>query len=115
MAIPLSTFDQALSSATGKKHLLLGNGFSRACRGDIFSYDSLFESADFGKLSALGNKAFKALATTDFEVVMKSMQTAAKLIRLYSKKDGDKVSAQLLSDADALRSILVKTIAGHHP
>jgi hypothetical protein len=41
-------FDQALKKAEGygKKHLLLGNGFSIACKPDIFSYGSLFEEAE---------------------------------------------------------------------
>ena len=46
--IRLMTFAEALEAATdGKKHVLLGNGFSRALRNDIFAYDALFQRADF--------------------------------------------------------------------
>ena len=39
--MPPLTFEKALKKGTpGKMHLLLGNGFSRACRDDIFAYDS---------------------------------------------------------------------------
>ena len=42
------SFDQALKAAQqyGKKHILLGNGFSIACKPDIFAYGSLFEEAE---------------------------------------------------------------------
>jgi len=47
MAFRILTFDQALKQAEnyGKRHLLLGNGFSIACAPDIFHYGSLFEEA----------------------------------------------------------------------
>jgi len=46
-----------------KRHLLLGNGFSIACRPDIFIYGKLFEQADFSNLSLSAKKAFDALDT----------------------------------------------------
>jgi len=73
------TFDSALKQAKGKKHLLLGNGFSRAWRDDVFSYSSLFERADFKKLSKPARKAFDILETTNFETVMSALRTASKL------------------------------------
>jgi hypothetical protein len=47
MTFKLIPFDQALEVAEhyGKKHLLLCNGFSIACKPDIFGYGSLFEEA----------------------------------------------------------------------
>lgn len=49
----LHTFDTALGHVRGGRapHLLLGNGFSRACREDIFAYGALFDRADFARLS----------------------------------------------------------------
>jgi len=46
MTIKTLSFEQALkrSENYGKKHLLLGNGFSIACKPDIFAYGSLFEA-----------------------------------------------------------------------
>ena len=47
--MPLMTFAEAIedSEQYSKRHLLLGNGFSIACRADIFHYGSLFAQADF--------------------------------------------------------------------
>jgi Domain of unknown function (DUF4917) len=76
----LLTFERALASVQGGKtpHVLLGNGFSRACRDDIFSYESLFNRADFDEIP-LAKKAFHALDTTDFEVVMDALQRPRSL------------------------------------
>ena len=51
---------------------MLGNGFSRALRDDIFSYQALFDQADFANLSAQAKQAFADLHTTDFEAVMRA-------------------------------------------
>jgi hypothetical protein len=66
--VELLTFQDALARAPANKqpHLLLGNGFSRACRNDIFAYDALFDRADFNRLSPSARQAFEALETTDF-------------------------------------------------
>jgi hypothetical protein len=47
MTFEFLDFAQACEKATayGKKHLLLGNGFSIACKPNIFAYGSLFEEA----------------------------------------------------------------------
>lgn len=112
----LITFAKALKIAEGftKKHLLLGNGFSRACRNDIFAYSNLFKEANFDKLSPMAEKAFKILGTTDFEVVMRALQNASALVKLYSSSD-KKTSAKLKKDAVGLRDVLVGAIAGKHP
>jgi hypothetical protein len=46
------TFLEALkNSETAKhRHVLLGNGFSIACRPDIFVYGKLFERANFADI-----------------------------------------------------------------
>ena len=42
------TFQEAIEKCEGQgKHILLGNGFSIACKKDIFLYEKLFETADF--------------------------------------------------------------------
>jgi len=99
----------------GKKpHVLLGNGFSRACKDDIFAYSALFERADFKRISIFGKKAFGVLKTTDFEIVMDALRQATKLIRLYSPKN-KKLSKRLNKDAKGLKEVLVDAIAGSHP
>ena len=80
----LINFDEAVVQASdlGKVHTLLGNGFSRACRDDIFSYDALFDRADFKGLSHHIRDAFDALGTQDFEAVIRTLRHAASLLRV---------------------------------
>ena len=81
----IRTFDDALGVVRdGSRHVLLGNGFSIACKSDIFQYGALFDRADFSMLSREARDAFKALGTTDFEDVMGALKTASQLVRLYA-------------------------------
>jgi hypothetical protein len=111
----LFTFEEALATTEHKKRsVLLGNGFSRACRDDIFAYDALFDRADFSALSPYIRQAFDALKTKDFEVVMRALTTASALVPLYEAAGTD-MGAIMQKDAVDLRSLLAKTIAGNHP
>lgn len=109
------SFAEALAETDGtKRRLLLGNGFSRACRDDIFAYGALFDRADFEALSPNARAAFDALGTRDFEKVMTALRDASTLLRLYSKEPSV-LPSTLESDADGLRDVLVKAIADSHP
>lgn len=111
------SFDEAVKQCWDPKkcpHVLLGNGFSRALRNDIFAYDALLNRADFSELSPLARKAFEALKTSDFEVVIRSLRTAAELLRLYGP-DLPELHLQFQKDADGLKEVLVRTIASNHP
>lgn len=110
----LITFQDALARAQGKKHLFLGNGFSRACRNDIFAYDALFTRADFRNLSQVARRAFDVLGTKDFEVVMRALRTASLLAQLYAP-DNPALARVLFEDADGLREVLASAIAQNHP
>lgn len=111
----LLSFQEAIhaSSSYSKRHLLLGNGFSIACRPDIFRYDRLFEQADFSNLSKSAQQAFGALSTTDFERVIKALRNAAELSSLYGLPETNIL--HMRGDADALKELLVQTIANSHP
>lgn len=112
----LISFAQALedSKRYTRRHALLGNGFSIACRPDIFVYGKLFEQADFSKLSPSAKKTFEALGTQDFEKVIKAMKDAYAILHAY---DGvpSKLLATLQSDAEGLKELLVQAIASSHP
>ena len=110
------SFDDALEATKhqNNRHILLGNGFSRACRNDIFDYFSLFENADFAALSKHARSVFDALETTDFEVVIEVLRSTAKVVSVY-KKDKRGFSKTLKKDADGLREVMVSAIAGSHP
>lgn len=115
MTIKLHTFQEAITTSTTYKHrhLLLGNGFSIACRPNIFVYSKLFEQADFSSLSASAKDAFDALGTTDFERVIRALNDAARLCEKYGvlrlKID------QMRQDSLKLKELLVQTIAKSHP
>ena len=112
----LVPFQSALEQVQGEAnpHLLLGNGFSRACRDDIFAYTALFDRADFNRLSRRARDAFDVLGTTDFEVVMRALRDAGRLATIYAPEIPD-LSRALQEDANGLREVLVRAIADNHP
>lgn len=113
--IEVLSFGDAIaeSEVYKKRHLLLGNGFSIACRHDIFAYNALFERADFSAAGPLAREAFAALETTDFEVVMRVLRDAARILR---RLDTDsRIAEDFTHTVEALRNVLVSTIAGQHP
>ena len=91
----------------------LGNGFSIECCPDIFHYGSLFERADFGNRQELA-RVFKQLGTEDFEVAIRSLEGAAKLIPIYTPTNV-KAAAQMVDDAAALKGILLTNDCGEPP
>lgn len=109
------TFDKAIQSSAdySRRHVLLGNGFSIACRPDIFVYGKLFEQADFTALSKSAKEAFDALGTTDFERVIKTLRDTASIADVYGI--GKRKVAKLKDDAERLKELLVETIAKSHP
>lgn len=113
--MPLMTFANAIddSEQFSKRHLLLGNGFSIACRADIFHYGSLFGQADFSNVPEVV-AVFDALRTQDFEAAIRALENAAKILPAYVAH-GDEAIATMLKHAAALKEILVQTIAGNHP
>ena len=106
--------NQATKGGAKRPHVLLGNGFSRACRDNIFAYGALFDRANFIAISANAKRAFEKLKTTDFEAVIRALRNAATLCELYSGRK-DALSKQLQADADGLREVLAKAVAESHP
>lgn len=113
--LPLLTFKQAIANSEqfSKRHVLLGNGFSIACRADIFHYGSLYEKADFSGAPEV-QRVFEALDTTDFEAVIRALENAAAILSAYVA-DGGAARDKMLDHAKMLKEILVQTIAGNHP
>lgn len=111
----LLSFADALqeSHRHSRRHVLLGNGFSIACRPGIFAYGKLYEQADFSKVSVTAKRAFEALGTQDFERVIKLLRDAARLVRVYGGPEA--LADAFEADADGLRELLVQTIAASHP
>ncbi len=102
-----------LINGSRNKHLLLGNGFSIALKPDIFSYGSLFENADFSAAPQI-EALFKKLDTQDFEVAIKHLQDAAKVLSVYQPTLKELLQ-KLENDAGAIKGALVSAIAKRHP
>src|SRR5260370_29731520 len=85
----------------------------RLLRPDIFTYGSLYENADFSK-APHGTKLFKALETQDFEVLIKHLQDAAKVVEVY-RPSAVTLARSLRNDAAAIKDALVTAIAKRHP
>lgn len=113
--LSLLTFEQAIADSEqfSKRHLLLGNGFSIACREDIFHYGSLYDQADFSRTPEV-EAVFTALVTKDFEAVIHTLESAATILPAYVD-DGGATPTKMLEHAAILKEILVQTIAGNHP
>jgi len=108
------SFQEAITmSSTGKRHLLLGNGFSIDWK-DIFKYEALVEQADFSTLNVDGDQLFELLKTRDFESVIEALRKAKMLSEYYSTTD-QTLSDKFQGDAEAIKRILTTTIASNHP
>ena len=109
------TFDEAIADSDqfAKRHLLLGNGFSIACRADIFHYGSLYDQADFTAAPEV-ESVFDALHTKDFEAAIRALEHASAILPAYVA-DGGAAQAKMLAHAVLLKEILLQTIAGNHP
>jgi len=116
VSLTVMSWEEAIGHAKEERlvHALLGNGFSRACFDDIFSYDALFDRADFQSLSEHCQSAFDELKTTDFEEVIRALRVASIITSVYHP-DKPGSSARMAADADQLREVLVNAIAGSHP
>lgn len=112
----LLSFKAALenSSQQSKRHILLGNGFSIACKPDIFIYGRLFERADFSKLSSSAKRSFEIMSTEDFEKIIKALRDSSKIIEAYNGDDKEFIQ-RLQSDSEALKELLISTLASSHP
>lgn len=114
MATPtLLSYSDVLNETGDLRHLLLGNGFSIACRPKVFRYDTLFDRADFSKMKR-ALEAFNALETTNFEFVIRALRNFSALAAVYSPGDAS-AKKKATADADALREVLVKAVADSHP
>ena len=82
--MPPLTFEWVLGhvEAGGRSSLLMGNGFSRAFRDDIFN-----ERADFGPREGPLRQLFERLDTFDFEAVMRLLEATETVLEIYGDND----------------------------
>lgn len=109
------SFDEALeTSKDATRHVLLGNGFSIACRPECFTYDALLDEATFPDASADIRRVFELIGTTDFEKVIEVLQLAATLAETYATSDSS-LAMRLHNDAAVVREALAQVLAAKHP
>jgi len=113
MTVEILSIDEAFEQAGEKRHVLLGNGFSISLRPDIFTYNSLFEKADFSKAKHIP-MLFELLGTKDFEAIIRLLVNMAKIIEVYSDLPA-KVAEQIKKDAETIKTVLAEAIAKNHP
>jgi hypothetical protein len=101
-----------LNEQNRKHHLLLGNGFSMAYDGSIFSYNALndlISESDDAELKLI----FEILKTQNFEIVMKQLDNYAEISNILGadQKLIDKVKMISLD----LKTKLLNSITSLHP
>ncbi len=116
LSVNLLSFEDAINQAKAsnlKRWVLLGNGFSIACRPDKFKYDSLYKQATSNIPEKL-QRVFETLNTRDFEQIMRALDQAAEIIDIYDPQLSS-TSDEIRQHSSALRELLVRTIVENHP
>ncbi len=115
MDIDLLTFDAAISGApNGKKHLLLGNGFSIGAH-QLFSYGTLYQQAKMKALPNRVQKVFDRYGTANFEAVLKHLDEAEWIARHYGLIPAADTDSQMRQDYEMVKAALVESISNVHP
>jgi len=114
----LTSYEDALAASeevSGNRHLLLGNGFSIACRPDSFAYGKLFDEADFSGLQISADSLFAFFGTADFERVIDALRVSAAVLDLYQDGLLEEAIEQIEQDASCLKEALAEVLARKHP
>lgn len=112
--IEVLSFDEVLKRTDGiKKRLLTGNGFSMAWDRERFAYSVLLDRAE-DSLPENVQAVFKALKTSDFEVVMRLFRDSSRLLKAYGDNHTLLVK-KLNKESCRIRDALASAIAASHP
>ena len=96
-----------------KPSILLGNGFSRAWRNEVFNYANLLDVADFTDREAEIRELFRLSGTYDFEAVMRSLVAAKAVLEAYG---GNEALVEMIErDQQLLKDALITAISTTHP
>lgn len=109
----METYPELIKRLDGRRHLLLGNGFSISLFRDIFSYQSLYDALQEVELHCSADRLYQVLHTHDFEFIIRSLNAASDLSRVYCPTPD--AADQMRADADAVRNGLIEAIAQYHP
>lgn len=111
----LLTYEQVRAAiGSGRSHLLLGNGFSISCD-SRFLYGRLFDFAKENGLTERVLGVFERLGTNNFEGVMRLLEDADWLTRLYGLLPGSLESQTVMQeDLQSVKTALVAALAKTH-
>ncbi|MFC0349867.1 DUF4917 family protein [Undibacterium danionis] len=109
------SFDEAMAKVEDgdKPSILLGNGFSRAWRNEIFNYANLLEAADFKDRELEIRKLFQLSKTYDFEAVMRSFVSVKAVLDAYGGNEA--LVESIGKDQQLLKDALISAISNTHP
>lgn len=108
--VQIRSFSDCLAIAgNGKKHLMLGNGFSIALFPKIFNYKTLAEGIKSDRIKML----FEAIDTHDFEFVMRRLLEAVDIVQHYDSSES--VTTYIHEDIEELKNTLIEVITNAHP
>lgn len=111
--IDFSDVIKQLEERGSNRRLLLGNGFSIACRPKIFTYSSLFRAVR-ERAGEFLDAAFEILNTHDFEAVIRFLEQSAVFNKRFEFGSND-FASQSENAANNLKGLLVEAIAERHP
>ncbi|MEH6351454.1 DUF4917 family protein [Pseudomonas sp. 3JA] len=108
------TFEEAFSSiGDDSRSILLANGFSQAWNKNIFSYKSLFSSAEFGEREQVIRRIFDNFKTYDFEKIMKKLIATEDVLKIYNADPG--LIQKVQTDQEVIKNALIEVISKTHP
>lgn len=93
--------------------VLLGNGFSMDFDAEIFGYESLAKEAKLENLSVAKDDLFQTLGSSNFEVVIDKLKSAATAAELYGGPEP--LIETLRADASVVQNGLADVLADRHP
>ncbi len=102
------TFQKCIGQE-GKKHLILGNGFSLGIFQNIFNYKSLKEKIQSKHIKTL----LERIGNHDFEYTLRKLTETSKVLENY--KNASNIKLEIARDMKKLKTSLIDTISEHHP
>lgn len=110
--LKINSYSEVLNSlANGRRHILLGNGFSIGCD-PVFHYGSLYDAAVRAGLSRRAQLVFERIGTNNFEGVMHLLDESHWIARTYGLVTTE--SSGMLDDMDIVKTTLVEAVAKSH-
>lgn len=111
--MPLGSFAEKIDNLEqdDKPSILLANGFSQAWDHNIFNYQNLLHSANFGARDAAIRALFTRFNTYDFEKVMRALEAAEIVCESYGVERA-KIN-EIQADQESLKMLLFKLFLKH--